>query len=605
MSSSRKPRSLSTEVSDRTPLLRHNNKVQDAKNSRFGEAAKNCLNKYVPITVWLPNYSFDSLLRDIIAGLTVGLMVVPQGLAYATIANLPVQYGLYSAYFGCFVYCLFGGSKDVTLGPTAIMSLMVNRYGRGQPLYAIALTLYCGIVQYVLGILRLGFLVRFISLPVISGFVSAAAITIGFGQVKSLLGLKHIPREFIPNVIGTFKHIKETNPWDLLLGFCCIILLLLLKKMNRLKWDEDEYVPTWQRACRKFLWLLSTARNALVVVMAASIVKAVESVSGKGDTFSLTEKVVAGIPDFTPPALSFKVHNTTVSASQVLSDLGPGLVVVPLIGFLESIAIAKAFARKNRYTVDASQELIALGIANCLGSFVSSYPVTGSFSRTAVNAQSGVATPAGGIFTGAVVLLALGVLTPSFKYIPKASLAALIMSSVVTMIEYHILPNIWKVRRLDLIPLAVTFFGCFYDIEIGILTGIGIALCILLYRIVWPQVSQTNCGNYILLKVQGNLSYPGIEHVSNEIQKASNTDPSPPGIVVDLSVVTSIDFTVTQALLTVLEEMNNKAILVFFFGVQDDVRDMMIRSGIDPGIINQGEQHVVDTINSLEVVLQN
>lgn len=179
------------------------------------------------------------------------------------------------------------------------------------------------------------------------------------------------------------------------------------------------------------------------------------------------------------------------------------------------------------------------------------------------------------------------------------------MSSVVTMIEYHIVPNIWKVRRLDLVPLAVTFFGCFYDIEIGILTGIGVALCILLYRTVWPEVIKTNCGNYVLLKVQGNLNYPGVEHVSNEIQKASQTDPHPPAIVVDLSVVTSIDFSVTQALLTVLEEMKNKSILVFFFGVQDDVRNMMIRSGIDSEIINQGEQRVVDRINSLEVVSQN
>lgn len=210
-----------------------------------------------------------------------------------------------------------------------------------------------------------------------------------------------------------------------------------------------------------------------------------------------------------------------------------------------------------------------------------------------------------GIFTGAIVLLALGVLTPYFKYTPKASLAALIMSSVVTMIEYHILKNIWKVRRLDLVPLAVTFFGCFYDIEVGILTGMGVALCILLYRSVWPPVTKISRGDYILLKINGNLNYPGIEHVTNEIQAASIADPSPPGIVVDFSVVTSIDFTVTQALLTVLEETEDKRIPVFFSNVNDEVQDMMIRSGIESGIINQGAQCVVDTINSLEIVSQS
>ena len=196
-------------------------------------------------------------------------------------------------------------------------------------------------------------------------------------------------------------------------------------------------------------------------------------------------------------------------------------------------------------------------------------------------------------------------LTPSFRYIPKASLAALIMSSVVTMIEYHIIPSIWKVRRIDLVPLAVTFFGCFYDIEVGILTGIAVALCILLYQVVWPPVQKISRGDYVLLKIQGNLNYPGVEHLTNEVQAVAIADPQPPGIVLDFSVVTSIDYTVTQSLLTVLEDMDNKRIPIFFTGVQDNVRDMMVNSGIDPGIINQGAQVIVDSINSLEVIAQS
>ena len=178
------------------------------------------------------------------------------------------------------------------------------------------------------------------------------------------------------------------------------------------------------------------------------------------------------------------------------------------------------------------------------------------------------------------------------------------MSSLFTMIEYHILQNIWNVRRIDLVPLVITFFGCFYDIEVGILSGIGSALCILLYQVVWPPVSKINRGDYILLKINGNLNYPGIEHVTNEIQSSALADPLPLGIVVDLSVVTSIDFSVTQALLTVIEEMDNKRVPIFFTGAQDNVRDMMVSSGIDPGIINQGVQVVVDSINSLEIVEQ-
>lgn len=292
---------LHSVATENSPLLSYDSNNADAetveKYTRFKETATKCVRTYFPITTWLPNYTCDSLIRDIIAGLTVGLMLVPQGLAYATIAGLPLQYGLYSAYMGCFVYCVFGGSKDVTLGPTAIMSLMVSRHARGEPSYAIALTFYCGIVQLFMGLLRLGFLVRFISLPVISGFVSAAAITIGCGQLKSLFGLKNIPRDFIPNLYQTFKHIGETNPWDLTLGSCCMVILIILMKLNRIKWHEDEDVTKLQRVCRKFLWIISTARNALVVLLAAAVAKAVESVAND-DKFSLTAKVNPGIPDF-------------------------------------------------------------------------------------------------------------------------------------------------------------------------------------------------------------------------------------------------------------------------------------------------------------------
>lgn len=298
MRESNKLQSVATEAS---PLLSYEASSDDSHAERYtrvGEAAKKCLLTHVPITSWLPKYTFTSLLKDAIAGLTVGLMVVPQGLAYATIARLPVRYGLYSAYLGCFIYCVFGGSKDVTLGPTAIMSLMVARYANGSPPLAIAVTLFCGITQLVLGLLRLGFVVRFISLPVISGFVSAAAITIGFGQVKNLLGLQKIDRAFISCVYETFKYIGKTNLWDLLLGSICIVLLAILKKLNRIQWHEDKNDTTLQRVCRKFLWLVSTGRNALVVILAAVVVKTVEVATGRLDVFSMTADTKSGIPHF-------------------------------------------------------------------------------------------------------------------------------------------------------------------------------------------------------------------------------------------------------------------------------------------------------------------
>ncbi|KAI8500958.1 hypothetical protein Bbelb_210530 [Branchiostoma belcheri] len=312
-------------------------------------ARRNCTAENVrgkfPITLWLPRYQCSWVQSDFIAGLTVALTVIPQGLAYAHLAELPLQYGLYSSFMGCLVYFFLGSSKDITLGPTAIMSLMVASYAEGDTTYAVALTLLCGCIQLGMGIFRLGFLVNFISFPVINGFTSAAAITIAFGQVKHVLGLHNIPRDFFPCVYYTFKNLGKTNLWDLLMGAVCFVLLLLLKWLKDVKWDSPDevgYSPTrWQQAGRKVVWLIGTARNAVVVVSAALVVVALKSQDI--DVLTLTEQVQPGLPAFKPPTFTVHHGNTTETAGDILQGLGAGLAVVPLIGFLECIAIGKAF----------------------------------------------------------------------------------------------------------------------------------------------------------------------------------------------------------------------------------------------------------------------
>ncbi|EDO48275.1 predicted protein, partial [Nematostella vectensis] len=546
------------------------------------EAIKKYTKKRFPIAKWLSKYNLHFLQCDLIAGLTVGLMVVPQGLAYALVAGLPPQYGLYSAFMGCFVYCVFGTSKDITLGPTAIMSLIVSAYGKSEiPAFVMVLTLLSGVIQLLMGILKLGFLVNFISIPVVSGFTSSAAIIIAISQIKDVLGLKNIPRPFMKRIYQTFKNIGDTRRWDLVLGLICIIVLLLMRKLGRTRWVKDVIpeTPRTIKVLKKICWLIAIARNAIVILV-ASVVAVLLYIHGHKSVFSLTGHLEPGLPPFKAPPMTITNGNVTYSTSDVLSQLGPGLAIVPLIGFLESIAIAKAFARKNRYKVDASQELIALGLANVLSSFVSSYPVTGSFSRTAVNAQSGVATPAGGIFTGAIVILALGVLTPFFKYIPKASLAALIISSVLTMVEFQIVPRIWRVKKIDLIPLLVTFFGCFYEIEYGILAGMGVSLAIFLYPVIWPTLTKTE-QDYITIRIKGDLAYTGVEHVVSELEELTFSDPPPRGIILNMSMIQHTDFTVTQCLLVVIEELGNKNIPMFFSEVQSGIRKTLIDAGVE------------------------
>lgn len=220
--------------------------------------------------------------------------------------------------------------------------------------------------------------------------------------------------------------------------------------------------------------------------------------------------ITSGLPPLTPPKFTVKCQNmTTYSFEGILSKFGSGLLVVPVIAFLEALAIGKAFSQLNQYKIRPSQELIALGVANIAGSFVSAYPVTGSFSRTAVNSQSGVKTPLAGLFTGVVVLIATAFLGRVFQYIPKACLGAVIISAVLPMISVSAIREMWRLKRVDLVPYLVTFFGCFYSLEVGLACGFLVSLMLVLYRVANPAV-ETTSEDITVLKLNDGLLYPGM-----------------------------------------------------------------------------------------------
>ncbi|XP_076001866.1 sodium-independent sulfate anion transporter isoform X2 [Genypterus blacodes] len=407
----------------------------------------NCLRTWLPILSWLPRYNLRWLQMDLIAGLTVGLTVVPQALAYAEVAGLPVQFGLYSAFMGGFIYPLLGTSKDVTLGPTAIMSLLCFTVVGGQPSRAVLLSLLCGLIQASMALLRLGFLLDFISFPVIKGFTCAAAVTIGFGQVQNILGLHGIPHQFILQVYYTFHKIPEARIGDVVLGLLCVALLLMLTWMKTSLASQSEEAPAYVRVARRTVWAVATVRNALVVVCASGLAFSWDAYGHH--VFTITGKTTQGLPPFRPPPTSDTTANgTVVPFGEMVEDFGGGLAVIPFMGVLESLAIAKAFASQNDYRINTNQELLAIGVTNIMGSFVSAYPVTGSFGRTAVNSQTGVCSPAGGIITSVIVLLSLEFLMPAFYYIPKASLAAVIICAVAPMVDYRVVAKMWRIRSV-------------------------------------------------------------------------------------------------------------------------------------------------------------
>lgn len=523
------------------------------------------LRRRLPVLAWLPNYSLRWLRMDVIAGLSVGLTVIPQALAYAEVAGLPPQYGLYSAFMGCFVYFVLGTSRDVTLGPTAIMSLLVSYYTFREPAYAVLLAFLSGCIQLAMGLLHLGFLLDFISCPVIKGFTSAASITIGFGQVKNLLGLQNIPRQFFLQVYHTFLHIGETRVGDAILGLVCMVLLLVLKLIREHIPPPHPEMPLGVKFSRGLVWTVTTARNALVVSFAALIAYAFE-VTGS-HPFILTGKIAQGLPPVRMPPFSVTTDNKTISFSEMVQDMGVGLAVVPLMGLLETIAVAKSFASQNNYRIDANQELLAIGLTNVLGSLVSSYPVTGSFGRTAVNAQTGVCTPAGGLVTGVLVLLSLDYLTLLFYYIPKSALAAVIIMAVAPLFDVKIFRRLWLVQRLDLLPLCVTFLLSFWEIQYGILAGTLVSLLILLHSVARPK-TQVSEGQILVLQPASGLHFPAVDALREAMTKRALEASPPRSTVLECTHVSNIDYTVILGLGELLEDFQKKGVTLAFVGLQ-------------------------------------
>ncbi|XP_037259552.1 sodium-independent sulfate anion transporter isoform X1 [Falco rusticolus] len=534
---------------------------------------------WLPVLRWLPRYSPAWLQLDAMAGLSVGLAAVPQALAYAEVAGLPPQYGLYSSFMGCFVYCFLGTAKDVTLGPTAIMSLLVSSYAFHEPAYAILLAFLSGCIQLAMGFLRLGFLLDFVSCPVIKGFTSAASVTISFNQIKNILGLQGIPRQFFLQVYEILRRIGETRAGDAVLGLACLAALAGLQVMKSHLPRVAHVEPLAARVSYLIVWTSTTARNALVVLFAGLVAYSFQMMGFQ--PLTLTSSIPQGLPAFRLPPFSVAAPNGTVPFWSMVEDMGVGLAVVPLMGLLETVAIAKAFASQNGYRIDPNQELLAMGFANVLGSFVSAYPITGSFGRTAVNAQSGVCTPAGGLITGALVLLSLAYLTSLFYYIPKAALAAVIISAVVPMFDAGIFRTLWRVKRLDLVPLCVTFLLCFWEVQYGIVAGVLVSGVLLLYSIARPPVKVSK-GDVLLVQPGSSLHFPAMECLRDAVCSHALAAASlPRSVILDCCHVSSIDYTVVVGLAELLQELRKHGLSLAFCSLQDPVLQVLLSADLE------------------------
>lgn len=470
--------------------------VVDFGHKYFGDPLGKIKHYFIslfPIAQWILHYNYKWAYLDLVAGITVGVVLVPQSMSYAQLAGLEAQYGLYSSFVGVFIYSFFATSKDVSIGPVAVMSLQVSKViahvqaRAGEDTYspeviATFLSLICGGIAAAIGILRLGFILEFISIPAVMGFMSGSAFSIIVGQVPALMGFnsKVNTREASYKVvINTLKNLKFTTS-DAAFGLIPLFILYVWK-------FSSDYAPKRWPRYKTWFFYIQQLRNAIVIIVATAICWGIVYPKRHNHTGSKAFKSPISVIGVVPRGLQ-NVGVMTVPEG-IMGDIAGELPVSVVILLLEHIAIAKSFGRINDYKIRPDQEVIAIGVNNLIGTFFNAYPATGSFSRSALKAKCGVKTPLAGIFTGAVVLLALYALTDAFYYIPKATLSAVIIHAVSDLIaNYKVSLNFWNIAPLDCgIFLVCVIITVFSSIENGVYFAVAASLVVLLFRVAFPN----------------------------------------------------------------------------------------------------------------------
>ena len=536
---------------------------------------KTALSRWIPALEWMPNYSTSFLKGDMIAGLTVGIMLIPQGMAYAMIAGMPPIYGLYASTIPLIIYALLGTSRQLAVGPVAMVSLLTasgvaalaETGSEAYIIWAIALAFLVGLMQAALGLFRLGFLVTFLSHPVISGFTSAAALIIGISQFKHILGVS-IPRaeHIYETVFNLVEKIPQTNIYTLGIGVLSVVLMVVLRRINK------------------------SFPGALVVVLLG--VLAVYAFGLDNSGVKIIGDIPAGFPSVTLEGVSWDKWLTLLPLAATIS----------LVSFMESISVAKAIQAKHRnYHVDANKELIALGAANIGGSLFQGFPVTGGFSRTAVNDQAGAKTGMASLISAVLIILTLLFLTPLFYYLPNAVLGAIIVVAVAGLFDYKEAIHLWKVDKQDFIMLAVTFVSTLLlGIELGIALGVGLSLAAVIYQTTRPHMAELgripgrsfykNIDRFpelevrddiLIVRFDARLYFANSPYFKEKMEDLIDSKGDKLRLVVlDADSINGMDSTGVLAVEELVRYCRNKNVSFAFVGAKGPVRDTLFRSGL-------------------------
>ncbi len=543
------------------------------------------LERYLPILQWLKVYNRSTLTSDLIAAMIVTIMLIPQSLAYALLAGLPAEVGLYASILPLFAYAIFGSSRTLAVGPVAVVSLMTaaavgNLALQGTAEYlaaAMVLAFLSGVILILMGLLRLGILANFLSHPVISGFITASGIIIAASQLKHILGVDASGHNLLEILMSIGANLDQLNLPTLVIGVSATAFLF---------WVRKQLKPLLMR-------LGLSARLADIVAKAGPVlaVAATTLATWGMDLQSSGVKVVGEVPSGLP-GLQLPSFDADLWQQLFVSAL-----LISIVGFVESVSVAQTLAAKRRQRISPDQELIGLGTANIASSVSGGFPVTGGFSRSVVNFDAGAETPAAGAFTAVGIAIATLVLTPLIFFLPKATLAATIIVAVLSLVDLGALKRTWDYSRSDFAAMLATILLTLAEgVELGIIAGVGLSVLLYLYRTSKPhsaivgrvpgtehfrnvdRFDVETCNQILTLRVDESLYFANARYLEDRVYDLVAQKPDIKHLVLMCPAVNLIDASALESLEAINHRLKDSGVTFHLSEVKGPVMDRLKRT---------------------------
>lgn len=543
------------------------------------------LKRYFPIFVWAPNYTNSKFVDDTIAALIVAIMLIPQALAYALLAGLPAETGLYASMVGLTVYALFGTSNTLSVAPVAVISLMtaaaLAKLSLATPeetlAAALALTFLSGLFLLLLGLLRLGFMANFLSHPVISAFVTASALIIGLSQMQHVFGVSASGQNFLGILGSLLGQLGSINFITFSMGAGSIAFIIFSKPVIKnlfLKIGVDAHIAT----------TLSRS-GPLLVALITGLLAYIFRLDQQG--VQLLGEVPRGLPNFGLPGFSIDLLNSLIGSALLIS----------IIGFVESISVAQTLAARRRERVDLNQELVGLGASNLATSLGGGFPVSGGFSRSVVNFEAGAATPAAGLFTAILIAVVALFFTPALFWLPRVSLAAIIIVAVYGLIDFSVLKKAWVYSKADFAAVFITLvLTLLIGVEVGIGSGVLASVLIHLYKTSQPHVAVIGrvmgtehfrsvdrhtvetFENQLSIRIDESLYFANTRYLEELIFKLISDKPKLEHVILMCTAVNKIDMSALETLEKINETLKELEVKLHLSEVKDPIMGKLAKT---------------------------